>query len=363
MMEEKISASRRKSTQEQLRSDHVDLLLRLKSSQNSNKALEAEILELKERLVNAIGFDNPASNYREDWLSASQKSSDLAKELTLTKRNAADDLSRLREQYARASEDYSTTLRRMQQSIKELQDEKRLASEKAEAPQLVLATTMANEEPIAILQSQLHTLQVQLDNLHIEATTLKDHLVTVQNDKVLLQQTVDELNSRYRDQLQTLSVVTLQRDQLTSSLQSASMIHENDLIEIDRLQDENGSLRSELHASRLISDAPPSTAAVTTTIGIQTTAPAEEIHLNIKNASNDSPSVQQIIQQQQHSEEEEMPMGFRFQEYLRLKRENKELKLRLTEKEQSSSYVRNSSVKVRSFLKTSMTLPRLPSQK
>lgn len=372
MTEEKISASRRKSTHEQLRSDHIELLLKLKSTEDSNKALLIEILELKEQLLSAISsstsFDNPATNYREDWLTASQKNSDLAKELALVKKNASDDLHRLRDQQAKAFEDYTATMRRMQQSIKELQDEKLLASKPT-------AINNDNESQVALLQSQLQILQSQLATSLTEAATTNDRLGISQTENLTLQRTVAELRSQYTEQSQMLIAVT-------ASLQTCKMDYDNSLSKISSLQDEDVRLRAELHALRLLisetlllqptSAVTTATAAVVmTTIGIQTTSTEENPSNN--NTSNSTPSIpslqltqereqQQQQQQQVLSEEEEMPLGFRFQEYLRLKRENKELKLRLAEKEKAS-YSRSSSGKSRGgVLKSSgssTTLPRL----
>lgn len=385
------SSGAARTIQEQLRADHIEALAEITRLSKENEELQKQVDAL--RLTQAKSPNQEDSSpqnlaqelkkFRESNVALTSENNRLKEQM---RRMSADEKQKYQELLARQSADSTVQIRRLQEQVKDLETHNGQLHEQLVAFESSVASS---EESSESLRRRVQLLQIQCVD-GVASLNERDHALAFANQEILtlqdqcqaLQQIqADEQLRRSEDQRQ----IDQLRDQLQSLQQSltaqtatmSSFEHDNEQLRfaLQQAQAKVHTLQAQtpkaapVAAPQLYGDSdsdddvpvagpPKPIAAAKETQSIQTDLSAVHQSLAVE--------LDAVEEHPPGDDETLAPHTVRFQEFLRLKRENRELKLRLADRDLQSQaranrgpHVLNSS-KSSGAMARSVTTPTLP---
>eukprot|EP01033_Poteriospumella_lacustris_P003997 gene3997-2848_t len=381
-----------RTIQEQLRADHIEALAEITRLSKENEELQKQVDAL--RLTQAKSPNQEDSSpqnlaqelkrFRESNVALTSENNRLKEQV---RRVSADEKQKCQELLARQSADSTVQIRRLQEQVKDLETHNGQLHEQLLAFESSVASS---EESTESLRRRVQLLQIQCDD-GVASLNERDHALTFANQEILtlqgqcqaLQQNqTDEQLRRSEDQRQMDQL----RDQLRSLQQSftaqtatlSSFEHDNEQLRfaLQQAQAKVHTLQAQVPkaataaAPQLYGDSDSDDDDVPAAVPLKPVAAAKET----QSTQTDLSAVHQSLAVELETVEEHLPGDdetlaphtVRFQEFLRLKRENRELKLRLADRDLQSQTRANrgphmlSSSKSNGAMARSVTTPTLP---
>lgn len=352
-----------RTVQEQLRADHIEALSKIHQLRKENEELQKQVqLSKSSEQPN----QSPANTellqelkkFRDSNLSLSSENSRLKEQM---RKAAAEEKQKFQDQLSKSSEEFTLQMRRLQEQNNSLEVQNISLREQLEGQ------NQSSDESVTALQKNLQNLQLLLDNstatvterdhsiafLQSESNSLRDQVMGIQQSHIDSQLQINDLHQ----QLQEYEQLKIAYAENYSKGILLEKENEQIRFELKESQEMNAQLQLELlNLHRQInrhkkidqygdSDSEEDKGSGANENFHQTLNPTKLISLaSLKKESisiqTELSAVHQSLvaepeqqQQQPDAEEEMLPQTFRFQEYLRLKRENRELKLRLADRD------------------------------
>lgn len=355
-----------RSAQEQLRIDHIETLEVLNQATKDNVDLRVKIAALEKRLLEAgLSLEGDAEPTQDventptneiSYTDLLLQNRNQAKEIQILKdkmrQNALEDQKRFNDIQTRQLMEFSQQLMKMQQKEKDLQSQNKMLEEQ-------LSFMQATNTHLSSLQAELLQLRDILSDKESLLQSKEKDLQQIQELYDECSHANEENKQKLEETMTTLQETSLRNSQLQQLSQSLDEANQEKAQIIYQLQLELESLRklAALAAKGVVfADSDDEYDPKTQTIQ-DPVVEEEESSLQLMVSRHDAtcqtsplpspilarqplPSIvpppqvnmqQSIMTGPEEKEEEEGPNGFRFQDFIRLKRENRELKLRLAD--------------------------------
>lgn len=358
-----ISNITTRTIQEQLRVDHIEALAEITRLSKENEALQKQLDDLR---LTAFKSPNQESTSSTDSLLEIKKIRDS--NITLTNENnrlkeqvrriISEEKQKSQEQLSRQSEEFTLQIRRLQEQMKDLESHNSTLHQQLDT---FRSSVNASEESTDNLQKKLKLLQIQhaddvatvqerdraLTFANHEISTLRDQSTYLQQQHIDLQlqqqenqQTIEDLQCK---QAVLQSYVTEKSAALAKFEQDNAQLHARILQLQSKLQEElskhpvkktishyGDSDSDEEDDAKIVLPKFAVSVLPTKSMSIDIQTDLSAIRQGLVLESEQQPTVEETA-----TEEDALtPHSVRFQEYLRLKRENRELKLRLADRDQ-----------------------------
>lgn len=380
-----------RTIQEQLRADHIEALAEITRLSKEIEELQKQVDAL--RLTQAKSPNQEDSSpqnlaqelkrFRESNVALTSENNRLKEQL---RRVSADEKQKCQELLARQSADSTVQIRRLQEQVKDLETHNGQLHEQLVAFESSVASS---EESTESLLRRVQLLQIQCDD-GVASLNERDHALSFANQEILtLQGQCQALQQSQADEQQRRSEDQRQMDQLRDQLRGLQQSFTAQTATLSSFEHDNEQLRFALQQAQaklhtLQAQVPKAaTAAAPQLYGdsdsdddVPVAAPLKPIAAakETQGTQTDLSSVHQSLAVELETVEEHVPGDdetlaphtVRFQEFLRLKRENRELKLRLADRDLQSQTRANrgphvlSSSKSNGTMARSVTTPTLP---
>lgn len=344
-----------RSVQEQLRVDHIEVLAENSRLSRDNAALEKEIAQLRLSLGNSTQSSDSSS--QQELLLELKKFRDsnavLSNELSRMKdqmrKMAVEEKAKYQEQFSQATGEFTQQIQKLREMMSNLEAQNQTLSISIQASnqnsdaslsdlqrqcQQLLQQVGTLEKTIGDRDCSLDNMQTELEKLKLQSRTMQ----AAHTDAVLQISSLQRQRDDLTDQLATSNfeldkrnafVIKLEQEAEDLHLKLKSTLESNNKLQllIDQERTEWKLSKKQRQACQYSdSDSDDEIPASILISSVQQTCMSTQTDLS-------SLHVPLIPEPSAESDEDSMhSQSVRFQEFLRLKRENRELKLRLVEK-------------------------------